>query len=166
MATVSAPRDSSGLMAEKPQVSPPASQTSSAVGSPQSHASTSQNGIAVPSAENLIGNGLAAPPSEPQKGTGTLPSALAPEKPSMTKRLTRMFSTKDAMRSDSSINSQPASGTTTPKQEPKDTPAPPKPTPPIRKPSSTDKTATKQRSPSRRQQKIRRPRVLSRPCGL
>jgi protein-serine/threonine kinase len=59
-----------------------------------------------------------------------------------------MFSTKDAMRGSdtSSINSQPGSGTTTPKQEPKEIATPPKPNSPIRKPSSTDKTATKDKA--------------------
>ncbi|KAH8794695.1 putative Serine/threonine-protein kinase hal4 [Hyaloscypha finlandica] len=101
MATVSAPRDS--LMAEKRQPSPATSQPSSAVGSPNS-LPVKLNGMAVSSSESLASNGHAAPPTEPQKAT----LALAAEKPSMTKRLTRMFSTKDAMRSDSSINSQPA----------------------------------------------------------
>ncbi|KAH8798854.1 putative Serine/threonine-protein kinase hal4 [Hyaloscypha sp. PMI_1271] len=138
MATVSAPRDS--LMAEKRQPSPATSQPSSAVGSPNS-LPVKLNGMAVSSSESLASNGHAAPPTEPQKAT----LALAAEKPSMTKRLTRMFSTKDAMRSDSSINSQPAtSGQVTPKQE--TAPAAVtarRPSPPARKPSSTDKAAAK-----------------------
>lgn len=54
-----------------------------------------------------------------------------------------MFSTKDAMRSDSSISSQPVSGTSTPKQDvvPAATSTSPRPNPPARKPSSTDKAA-------------------------
>jgi protein-serine/threonine kinase len=68
----------------------------------------------------------------------------------MTKRITRMFSTKDAMRSDSSINSQPAtSGQVTPKQE--TAPAAVtarRPSPPARKPSSTDKAIKGSEKPS------------------
>jgi protein-serine/threonine kinase len=51
-----------------------------------------------------------------------------------------MFSIKDGMRSDTSISSQSASGTSTAKQEPAGTAQ--KPNPPIRKPSSTDKART------------------------
>jgi protein-serine/threonine kinase len=144
MASVSAPRES--LMAEKRHPSPPASQASSIVGSPESRP-VKTNGMAVPSSESLASNGHAAPLSEPQKST------LAPtaEKPSMTKRLTRMFSTKDAMKSDSSINSQPAtSGQNTPKQEPAPAvTAARRPSPPARKPSSTDraKATEKQEKP-------------------
>lgn len=62
----------------------------------------------------------------------------------MTKRLTRMFSTKDAMRSDSSINSQPATnGQNSPKHQESATPAQ-RPNPPSRKASSTDKTRIKE----------------------
>ena len=90
----------------------------------------------MPSTENL--NGLTAPPSEPLKSNST-----APEKPSMTKRLTRMFSTKDAMKSETSINSSPASATSFPKQDAAAPVAPTsqKPNPPVRKPSSTDKAS-------------------------
>ena len=105
MASVLAQRDLAG----RARASTTTSATSSLVGSPESHPVT-QNG-AVPSTENL--NGDAAPlAAEPQK------LLLHPtlERPSMTKRLTRMFSTKDAMRSDVSINSQPAgSGVSHPK---------------------------------------------------
>merc|ERR1712093_939869 len=138
MATVTTPRDS--LIAEKLHGSPAASQTSSRVGSPES-LPVKQNGIAVPSTENLNGNGYAAPPSEPQKLT-TL-AAPQPEKPSMTKRLTRMFSTKDATRSEVSINSQPsATGHSTPKPPPTPT-TEQKSNPPSRKSSTTDKAITK-----------------------
>ncbi|KAG0648555.1 Serine threonine-kinase ppk10 [Hyphodiscus hymeniophilus] len=128
MATVSAPRDS--LASAHP--SPSISQTSSVIGSPESRPTTQNGTLAVPSTENL--NGSAAPPFEPQK-------LGVAEKPSMTKRLTRMFSTKDAMRSDTSINSQPPSGTSTSKQDFAATTTSTKPNPPIRKPSSTDKAA-------------------------
>ena len=132
MATVGTPRDSS-LMVEKAQPSPVPSRQSSIVGSPESRP-VKQNGLKVPSSESLVSNGHAAPPSEPQK------SAPAPEKPSMTKRLTRMFSTKDAMRSDSSISSQAAlNGQNTPKQDPAPAITARRPSPPARKPSSTDK---------------------------
>ena len=60
----------------------------------------------------------------------------------MTKRLTRMFSTKDAMRSESSISSQPASGTSASKYDvapPASTS--PRPNLPARNSSSTDKAA-------------------------
>ncbi|KAE8447415.1 Pkinase-domain-containing protein [Mollisiaceae sp. DMI_Dod_QoI] len=133
MATVSAPRDS--LMSERPQPSPAASQASSIVGSPESYP-VKQNGFAVPSTESLNSNGYAAPPSEPQKST----PVPASEKPSMTKRLTRMFSTKEAMKSDNSINSQSTVGSQAPvKQEP----AARRPSPPARKHSSTDKATAK-----------------------
>jgi len=134
MATVSASREA--LVAEKLQSSPVTSQTPSAVPSPTS-LPFKQNGMAVPSSESLASNGHAAPQSEPQKAT----PAPTPEKPSMTKRLTRMFSTKDAMRSDSSINSQLATtAQATAKQEPTPaTVAARRPSPPARNPSSTDK---------------------------
>lgn len=126
-------------MAQNLNPSPPASQTSSAIGSPESKASKT-NGIAVPSSENLNGNGPAAPPSEPQKPLAAQPP---PEKPSMTKRLTRMFSTKDAMKSDHSINSQTAhTGQNSPKQQ-ESVPPTKRPDPPSRKASSTDKATAK-----------------------
>jgi len=136
MASVSGPRES--LIIEKAQPSPAASQPSSTVSSPNSFP-VKVNGMAVPSVESLASNGNAAPPAEPQKALLT----PAPEKPSMTKRLTRMFSTKDAMKSDSSINLQPASsGQTTPKHETAPAlAATRRPSPPGRKPSSTDRGA-------------------------
>ncbi|KAK0100059.1 serine/threonine-protein kinase HAL4/sat4 [Cadophora gregata] len=138
MATVTTPRDS--LIAEKLRGSPAASQTSSRAGSPDS-LPKKQNGIAAPSTENLNGNGYAAPPSEPQKST-TL-AAPQPEKPSMTKRLTRMFSTKDATRAEGHISSQQSStGHSTPKPPPTPT-TEQKPNPPSRKSSTTDKAITK-----------------------
>ena len=135
MATVSKPRES--LASDRTRPSPPVSQTSSVIGSPESRPTT-QNGIgAVPSTENL--NGTAAPPSEPQK---LPPGAASAEKPSMTKRLTRMFSTKDGIRPENGISSQPASGSSSPKQDaPTASASTQRPTPPVRKPSSTDKAA-------------------------
>jgi protein-serine/threonine kinase len=144
MASVSAPREA--LMAEKPQTSPAVSQQSSVVGSPETRP-VKPNGIAVPSSESLVSNGHAAPLSEPQKSA----LAPAPDKPSMTKRLTRMFSTKDAMKSDSSINSQPgANGQNSPKQEPA-TPvaAARRPSPPARKPTSADKVSKAAEKPEK-----------------
>jgi protein-serine/threonine kinase len=135
MATVSKPRES--VASDRTRPSPPVSQTSSIIGSPESRPTT-QNGIgAIPSTENLNEN--AAPPSEPQK---LPPGASTAEKPSMTKRLTRMFSTKDAMRSENSISPQPTSGTSTPKQDaPTASTSTQRPNPPVRKPSSIDKAA-------------------------
>ncbi|RDW89477.1 putative serine kinase hal4 [Coleophoma cylindrospora] len=140
MATVSAQRD--GLAVEKAQPSPGASPLSSAVGSPVSRPTT--NGSSVPSVENLNGtNGHAAPPSEPHVKPAA--AVLAAEKPSMTKRLTRMFSTKDAMRQQEGITSSPqkparASGTSSP-IVPEGAPAP-RPHPPTRTTSSSDKPAS------------------------
>ncbi|KAH7393241.1 putative Serine/threonine-protein kinase hal4 [Cadophora sp. MPI-SDFR-AT-0126] len=138
MATVTTPRDS--LIAEKLRGSPAVSQTSSRVGSPES-LPVKQNGISVPSTESLNGNGYAAPPSEPQKLT-TL-AAPQPEKPSMTKRLTRMFSTKDATRSEVSISSQPSTASHSTSKPPPTPTTEQKPNPPSRKSSTTDKASTK-----------------------
>jgi protein-serine/threonine kinase len=133
-------------MVEKPQTSPAVSQPSSVVGSPETHP-VKQNGLPVPTSESLFGNGHAAPPSEPQKST---PVAPAPERTSMTKRLTRMFSTKDAMKSDSSINSQPgANGQNPPKEAAPAVTLARRPSPPTRKPSSdkASKAAEKPEKP-------------------
>lgn len=133
MATVTSPRDSATLAVEKPQPSPSPSQASSTIGSPETQP-VKHNGIgAVPSTENLNGNGHAAPPSEPQKA-----STLAPEKPSMTKRLTRMFSTKDAPKAESVISSQSSA---TSQIAIRSDSATSKPEPPSRQPSTTDKAA-------------------------
>jgi hypothetical protein len=72
------------------------------------------------------------------------------EKPSITKRFTRLISTEDAIRSDSSINSQPAtSGQITPKQETEPTAITTgRPSPPTRKPSSTNKAVKGSAKPS------------------
>ncbi|TVY21264.1 Serine/threonine-protein kinase hal4 [Lachnellula arida] len=141
MATVNAPRGS--LTTEKGRPSPPASSASSAVSSATSADSRpAHNGSIVPSIEHLNVNGTAAPPSDLQIAA----AGAAVEKPSMTKRLTRMFSTKDAMRSESSINSQSTNGISSPKPKPDPTTATtfnssPKPNPPSRKASSTEKPA-------------------------
>jgi protein-serine/threonine kinase len=103
MATVSAPRDTPRAdHSSTNNTSRNASRTSSIGSSDQPH----QNGLAVPSELN----GHAAPLAEPQMPEKALTAA---EKPSMTKRLTRMFSTKDASRSLDSIN-----GSTTPSTAP------------------------------------------------
>ncbi|TAQ90452.1 hypothetical protein B7494_g1254 [Chlorociboria aeruginascens] len=128
---------------DRSQPSPTASQTSSAVASPQTRP-VGQNGLTLPNIEHLnITNGSTAPPStQPLKATLTL------EKPSMTKRITRMFSTKDGMRSETSINSQPTSAAPStsnletkiearPEAKPES-----KPNPPSRKASATDKATT------------------------
>jgi protein-serine/threonine kinase len=80
-----------------------------------------------------VPSGRAEPRSEPH--LEPTPEA-ATEKLSMTKRLTRMFSTKDAFRStpETSVNSQPGNlGTSTPQPEPASAL---KPTPLARKISS------------------------------
>ncbi|KAL3427076.1 hal protein kinase [Phlyctema vagabunda] len=139
MATVSAQREA--LAVGKVRPSPGASPLSSTVGSPVSRPTT--NGSSVPSFENLNAtNGHAAPPSEPQHQKPA-PAVLATEKPSMTKRLTRMFSTKDATRSQDSISSLPAKNSTVVTPGP-DTPTTTtiRPSPPTRTSSSNDKTST------------------------
>lgn len=80
---------------------------------------------------------FAASPSELKP----MPGAVS-EKPSMTKRLMRMFTTKDASKSTSetSVNSQPAKrGTSTPQAEPISSP---NPNPLARKTPSIDEVAT------------------------
>jgi len=133
MATVSAQRELS--LPDRSRTSPSTSAASSAIGSPESQP-VKQNGLAVPSIESLNGN--APPPAEPQKLS---PPTTTTEKPSMTKRLTRMFSTKDAMRSENSLSSQPiSSGTSIPKPEiVPSISSVPKPNPPSRQASTTDK---------------------------
>lgn len=132
MSTVSAPR--ANVVTEQKRFSPPASPASSVVGSATTGSPETrprQNGLAVPSTEGLVPNGDAAP-----HDAKAAAAPLAPEKPSMTKRLTRMFSTKDAMRSDNSINSQATNGSEPPVAVSTNSP---KPIPPPRKSSSTDK---------------------------
>ncbi|TVY41930.1 Serine/threonine-protein kinase [Lachnellula subtilissima] len=145
MTTANAPRGS--LTTEKGRSSPPVSSASSAVSSSTSAESRpGQNGIIVPSIEHLNVNGTAAPPSDLQIAV----AGAAVEKPSMTKRLTRMFSTKDAMRSETSINSQSTNGVSSPKKLDTTTPSnnSPKPNPPSRKASSTDKTSKPEPKPT------------------
>ena len=132
MAAVIAQRDA--LVPEKPRSSPATSQASSAIGSPESRPSAGLNGISSTESLSVMGNG-SAPPSEGSKAPST-----TTEKPSMTKRLTRMF-VRDGVRSEGNINPPSPAATPLPKQDP----APsttlqwPKPNPPTRKPSSTDK---------------------------
>jgi len=133
MTTAVNPREPTNGETLKP--SPAASSAaSSATGSPETR--PVQNGLRIP-AQELTPNGSTAPPSEPQKPT---PALTAPEKPSMTKRLTRMFSTKDATRGDvslnSSVGSSPAPSTTRPDRSESVTN---RPGPPSRKSSATDK---------------------------
>ncbi|KIM94959.1 hypothetical protein OIDMADRAFT_134699 [Oidiodendron maius Zn] len=90
-----------------------------------------------------MGNG-SAPPSE---ASNKAPSTTT-EKPSMTKRLTRMFSARDGVRAEGNINPPSPAGTPLPKQDPASSTTQqqqvqaqqlPKPNPPARKPSATDK---------------------------
>ncbi|KAM3081034.1 serine/threonine-protein kinase HAL4/sat4 [Clarireedia jacksonii] len=136
MATVAAQRED--FITEKTQPSPTPSRAASLRGSPQSRPTTSQTVSAVTSLENLSINGTTTPPPV------QLPKPAPPaEKPSMTKRLTRMFSTKDATRSEHGGSSTSQSGTSTPKPSdgavsPKQIPVP-RPNPLTRKTSSQEK---------------------------
>ncbi|CAG8975154.1 hypothetical protein HYALB_00004453 [Hymenoscyphus albidus] len=121
------------VASEKTKPSPSVSSTSSSVGSPVTRPVPSQNGLKVPSNEITL-NGT-APLAEPQK---PIPAHTTAEKPSMTKRLTRMFSTKDASRNDSSLNS-PVSATFSSSRPDSATSTRSKPTAPSRKTSTTDK---------------------------
>jgi protein-serine/threonine kinase len=132
MATVTAQRD--GHVPEKPRASPATSQASSTVGSPESRPSAGLNGISSTESLNTNGTGSAVPHPEPSKA----PSTTA-DKPSMTKRLTRMFSTRDAMRSDGSINPTPSAGSPVPRADAVSSNGVPNPPPPTRKTSTTDK---------------------------
>ncbi|TGO91396.1 hypothetical protein BPOR_0029g00190 [Botrytis porri] len=112
MASVAVPRD----FAEKAQPSPTPSLPSSSHGSPQSRPTTS-NVSAITSTENLSVNGtmngtITPPPPAVLKAA---PMPTTAEKPSMTKRLTRMFSTKESIRSEHNFTSSAASGSSTPK---------------------------------------------------
>ncbi|EHL01652.1 putative Serine/threonine-protein kinase hal4 [Glarea lozoyensis 74030] len=137
MATVMAPREPTNGEATRP--SPSASSASSSTGSPESRPVLAQNGLKIPT-NDLTPNGHAAPPSEPQR---PIPAHTAPEKPSMTKRLTRMFSTKDATRGDVSLNSSngtsPSHSTTRPERPDRTESVSTRPAPPSRKASATDK---------------------------
>ena len=141
MATVAAQREA--LVPEKPRSSPATSQTSSVVGSPESRPSAGLNGISSTESLSVMGNG-SAPPSE---SSNKAPSTTT-ERPSMTKRLTRMFSARDGVRAEANINPPSPAGTPLPKQDPASSTTLqqqvqvqqlPKPNPPARKPSSTDK---------------------------
>ncbi|PQE22288.1 serine threonine- kinase hal4 protein [Rutstroemia sp. NJR-2017a WRK4] len=138
MATVAAQRED--VITEKAQPSPAPSQAPSLHGSPQSRPTTSQNVSAVTSIENLSINGTTTPPA----GQHLKPApAPAVEKPSMTKRLTRMFSTKDTTRSENGGSSTSHSGTSTPK--PSDGAVSPRPTPVPRPNPLTRKTSSQEK---------------------
>lgn len=135
MATVAAQRDT--LIPEKPRSSPATSQTSSIVGSPESRPSAGLNGISSTESLSVMGNG-----PDPPKATLAPPTAT--EKPSMTKRLTRMFSARDGVRSEANGNanvvSPPPAASPAPKLDPASIPQQlPKPNPPSRQASMTDK---------------------------
>jgi protein-serine/threonine kinase len=145
MATVAAQRDA--LAPEKPRSSPATSQASSAVGSPESRPSAGLNGISSTESLGVMGTGSTATPSETSKPPSTA------ERPSMTKRLTRMFSTREGARPESSsITSPSAPSTPLPKQDPvssnSSTPGP-RPNPPARKQSSTDRARADKERPDR-----------------
>lgn len=140
MATVSTEKVSASTsFTKQQQPSPPASSASSISTSADSRPSSS----AVPSVNGLqvSNDGTAAPPDATQA------KLLTTEKPSMTKRLTRMFSTRgDLQRSSENVSAGSQqngiiSGTVTPTTA---TPAhreTPRPSPPPRAASSTDKAA-------------------------
>lgn len=147
MATVAAQRDS--LAPEKPRSSPATSQASSAVGSPESRPSVGLNGISSTESLGVMGTGTTATPSESSK-----PPSTTTERPSMTKRLTRMFSTRDGPRPEhsSSITSPSAPSTPLPKQDPvssSSSTAGPRPNGPARKTSSTDRARADKDRPER-----------------
>ncbi|ESZ95018.1 serine/threonine-protein kinase hal4 [Sclerotinia borealis F-4128] len=121
MASVAVPRD---IATEKAQPSPTPSLPSSSHGSPQSRPTTS-NVSAITSTENLSMNGTLTPPPPAFLKPAPIPTNM--EKPSMTKRLTRMFSTKDPIKSESSLTSAAPSSSSTPK--PADGTTSPQPTP-------------------------------------
>lgn len=123
------------ILAEKAEPSAPASVASSISGSSESRPATSQNGSAAPSIEGVLPNGGAAPhleSSAPQSQLGTT-------KPSMTKRLTRMFSTRDGVKDNASSTSGTRSGTATPISEVSNGNPTPRAEAPSRQNSSTDK---------------------------
>jgi protein-serine/threonine kinase len=133
MATVTAQRDA--LVPDKPRSSPATSQTSSAVGSPESRPSAGMNGISSTESLSVMGNGSEAPKA-------TLAPPTAAEKPSMTKRLTRMFSARDGVRSEANLHSNAStpSPAISPGPRPDSTPQQvSKPNPPSRQSSMTDK---------------------------
>ncbi|KAG9249220.1 kinase-like protein [Calycina marina] len=131
------------------------SQTSSLIGPQEPRPQT--NGSAMPTVETLTFNGTAsatssnaAPPAEPQKLSAA--ATATTEKPSMTKRLTRMFST-NTPRSDHSINSSAAtSGASTPIRQDISLASVTAPrsavTTPVRQASFTTKAAQEKRSGS------------------
>jgi len=113
------------IPAEKSEPSAPGSVASSISGSSESRPATSQNGSAAPSVEGVE--------------SSCAQSKLAPDKPSMTKRLTRIFSTRDGVKDNASSTSSIRSGTVTPTTEISNGNPTPKPQAPSRQNSSTDK---------------------------
>jgi protein-serine/threonine kinase len=143
MATISHTRD---LVQTEKAANPspvPSLSSSSVQGSPESRPATGRSASAVPSLENLHinGNGPAAPPTD-----AFAHAKIVPEKASMTKRLTRMFSTRDTAKlaeAAASHSSTPdiRSGTATPTSDREVTTSSQRPPPPSRSSSSTDRPA-------------------------
>ncbi|KAI9746503.1 MAG: serine/threonine-protein kinase HAL4/sat4 [Claussenomyces sp. TS43310] len=124
------------------EASPAPSLASSITGSPDSRPVSRLNSSATPSIENLqITNSdtNTAPPSD----TPPTQAKLAPGKPSMTKRLTRMFSTRDPTKiSDQAAAVQPIKNgvvTGVGSETGSSTSTSPQPQPPSRQSSVTDK---------------------------
>jgi len=117
--------DTMSTVAEK-RGSPPASSNSSAIGSAASPESPpKQNGLTVPSSQDLNGS------AQPSSDSSAQPT---PSKPSVARRLTRMFSTNTK---DPSANG--ASNSKTQLDSTASASVSPRPNPPSRKQSSTDK---------------------------
>lgn len=127
---------SPGINPQKPDSSPVVSSTSSTTESLDDRPVTGQDESVLPSVEALP-NGLAAPPlDQPHRS-----SKISAERPSMTKRLTRMFSTRDTPKATLEVATAVGtrSGAVTPSSETSS--HLPKPKPPSRKTSGTDKAA-------------------------
>jgi protein-serine/threonine kinase len=130
------------IPSDKPAPSPAGSVTSSISGYSDSRPATRQNGSPALNGDNMAVNGTASPNLEPSAAQ----SKLVAEKPSMTKRLTRMFSTRDGAK-DSAINTPGSrSGTATPTTESYSGNHTARPEPPSRQNSSTDKPSMAVRS--------------------
>jgi protein-serine/threonine kinase len=134
---------------ERPAQSPTVSVTSSISSASTSGHTGSQNGLSQGNSETGVNaNGSAAPHWD---SSAAAHSRLAGEKPSMTKRLTRMFSTRDGVKSpDPSFTNSTRSGAATPNSEISYTADTQKRIPPSRTASTTDKApmpATKPKKP-------------------
>jgi protein-serine/threonine kinase len=126
------------LQSEKPEPSPAGSAASSISGRSGTRATTRQDGSAAPSIDdNHTANGSTAPHLEPSAAS----SKPVLEKPSMTKRLTRMFSTRDGVKDSPTNTPLSRSGTATPTGEVTNGNSTARPEPPSRHNSSTDKPA-------------------------